>query len=144
CRAHRSRDRGRQRGRAEAVRIARLPARAGIPQVLSGAAHVNDFQWGIIARAIYAALLWLTVLLAYVSPALLPWHLGLLLFLGLGLKPLLLRTGLWLGWMSFLVKVEEVRYAEFNAEAGRRVDRKRRDDKFRNARRLSRDLPPNW
>jgi hypothetical protein len=105
---------------------------------------VDTFEYGLIARTIFIVLCWLTVLIGFTAPILLPWHIGLLLFLAFGLKPLLLKTGLYHGWLRFLVRSEKVRYAKFDAEAAERVERRRRDDKLRKARKQSSDLPPNW
>jgi hypothetical protein len=105
---------------------------------------VDSFEYGIAARATFIGLLWLTVLIGFTAPNLLPWHIGLLLFLAFGLKPLLLKTGLYHGWLRFLVKSEQVRYAKFDAAAAEKVERRRRDDKLRKARKQSTELPPNW
>jgi hypothetical protein len=105
---------------------------------------VNDFEYGPAARGIFVALLWFTLLLAWVAPNLLPWHVGLLLFLGLGLKPLLRHTGAHRGWHHLLVRLEELRYAKSDADNIRRIERKRRDDKLRAARKLPSELPPRW
>jgi hypothetical protein len=105
---------------------------------------VNDFEYGIVPRAIFIGLCWITVLLGFTEPNWLPWHIALLLFLGLGLKPLLLKTGLYHGWLRFLVKVDEARHLESDAANRARVERKRRDTRLRKARRTSSDLPPGW
>ena len=104
----------------------------------------EGFEYGLLARSLFVCLLWLTAVIGFVAPNLLPWQIGLLLFLGIGLKPLLIRTGLHARWLHFLFRVDEARHAEFDAEAGREVERKRRDDRYRKARRLSKELPPNW
>ena len=105
---------------------------------------MDGFEYGLVARVIFIGLLWLTVLIGFTAPNLLPWHVGLLLFLGFGLKPLLLKTGLYHGWLRFLVHSEKVRYAKLDKQAAERVERQRRDDKLRKARKQSDELPPNW
>lgn len=110
----------------------------------------DDFQYGPAARGIYMALLWSTVLFGAVAAdapwalAWLPWHVALLLFLGLGLKPLLLRTGLYRWWMSLMAAAQEKRHAAHHAEAARKVERKIRDDKLRKTRVRDPRLPKRW
>ena len=105
---------------------------------------MDNFEYGVVARGIFISLLWLTVLIGFTAPFMLPWHIGLLLFLGLGLKPVLLKTGLYSGWLRFLVHSEKMRYEKFDAGVAQSVERKRRDDKLRKARKRSEELPPNW
>jgi hypothetical protein len=105
---------------------------------------MEDFQYGPLARGLFIALCWLSVLLGFTAPNLIPWHLGLLLFLGLGLKPLLLRTGLHRGWLHLVAEFEARRHAVADRRKARRVERKRRDDRLRKARSRSPDLPPRW
>lgn len=110
----------------------------------------EDFQYGPLARGIYIALLWSTTILGFVGADAawarhyLPWHLLLLVFLGLGLKPLLLRTGLYRLWQSWTAELQHRRNAAHHAEAARRVDRGRRDQKLRSARLRDPKLPPRW
>lgn len=104
----------------------------------------GDFQYGLVARAIFVALLWLTALLGFVAPEWLPWHLALLLFLGLGLKPLLIRTGLRRRWLQLMATRQQRVNRPHHERAARQVDRRRRDDKLRKARRSDPSLPPRW
>ena len=94
----------------------------------------EDIQYGPLARGIYIGLLWLTVLLAFTAPFLVPLHVGLLLFLGLGLEPFLKRTGLLRVWRSLMADLQKKRHADHHAEAARHVERKRRDEKHRKTR----------
>ncbi len=54
-----------------------------------------DFKYGPIAIGIYKAMLWLTILIAFVAFKFLIYYVPLLLFLGLGLRPFLIKTGLY-------------------------------------------------
>jgi hypothetical protein len=49
----------------------------------------------------YKAMLWLTILISLTSPFLLIFYVPLLLFLGLGLKPFLISTGLAEKYQAF-------------------------------------------
>jgi len=66
-----------------------------------------DFKYGPVAIGIYRALLWLTLLIAFVSYKFLFYYIPLLLFLGLGLRPFLLKTGIYRIYHSFLSKRDE-------------------------------------
>ena len=110
----------------------------------------QDISFGPVARGIYITLLWLTMLLGAVAVdapwarAWLPWHIALVLFLGLGLKPLLKHTKLRQVWLNFMAWVQHKRHAAHHAEAARQVERKRRDEKHRKTRVRNPDLPPRW
>jgi len=110
----------------------------------------EDIRFGPVARGIYIALLWMTVLLGAVAAdaawarAWLPWHILLLLFLGIGLKPFLKRTGLGRIWLSLMADTQRRRHASHHAEASRQVERKRSDEKLRKTRVRDPRLPKRW
>ena len=104
----------------------------------------EDFQYGLLSRSIFVGLLWLTPLLGFTAPEWLPLHVGLLLFLGLGLKPLLIRTGVRRTWLSWRAHAQQRRQAAHHTEAARRVERQRRDDKYRKSRQRDPGLTPGW
>lgn len=66
-----------------------------------------DFKYGPVSIGIYKAMLWLTILIAFVGFNYLIYYVPLLLFLGLGLRPLLLKTGLYSVYQNFLSKRDE-------------------------------------
>lgn len=110
----------------------------------------DEITFGPLARGIYIALMWLTVLLGAVAAdtawarAWLPWHILLLLFLGLGLKPLLRHTGLHHWWRSQMATLQAKRHADHHAEAAQKVERERRDEKLRKSRVRDPRLPKRW
>lgn len=110
----------------------------------------EEIKFGPLATGIYIALLWFTLLLGVVSAvapwarAWLPWHIALLLFLGLGLRPLLKHTRLLRLWRNLMADLQKKRHADHHAHAARRVERKRRDEKHRKTRVRNPDLPPRW
>ena len=81
----------------------------------------DDFQYGPLARGAYIALLWSTAILGFVAADAdwarhyLRWHLLLLVFLGLGLKPFLLRTGLYRFWQGWIAELQQRRNAGHHA-----------------------------
>ncbi len=54
----------------------------------------SSFEYGPLAVGCYIAMLWLTLIVAVINPYLLIYYVPLLLFLGLGLKPFLIKSGL--------------------------------------------------
>ena len=52
------------------------------------------FEWGPLAKGAYMMLLWVTILVALLFREHLYWYVPMLIFLGVGLKTLLVRTGL--------------------------------------------------
>ena len=61
----------------------------------------SSFEYGPLTRGIYIALLWFTLIVAVINPYLLLFYVPLLLFLGLGLKSFLIKTGLAAKYQAF-------------------------------------------
>jgi len=61
----------------------------------------SSFEYGPLAVGSYIALLWLTLVVVVINPFLLMVYVPLLLFLGLGLKPFLIKTGLAEKYQAF-------------------------------------------
>jgi len=104
----------------------------------------RKFEYGPIARGIYIALLWLVVLTAVAFPELLLWHLLLVLFLGLGLRPLLEKTGLYALYAHVAVSFVERRNRKFVETRRREIERKRRREMYRRFGHDDPRLPKNW
>lgn len=102
----------------------------------------EDFSYGPIAKGLYIALLGFTALAA-MTPFLI-WYLLFLLFLGVGLKPFLIHTGLRRIWLSHRAEVQRRRNAPHHARAARRIERERRDEKLRKTRVRDPNLPDRW
>lgn len=66
-----------------------------------------EIEFGPVARGIYSALLWLTILVAIFLLPLLPYYLAFLLFLAIGLKPFLIQTKLYHLFQGFLIAKDE-------------------------------------
>ena len=58
----------------------------------------RQFEFGPLSLGIYRALLWIALLVPLYFPAYTVHYFFLLVFLGLGLRPLLEITGLWVCW----------------------------------------------
>lgn len=64
----------------------------------------STFEYGAFAKGTYTAMLWFTLVVLVINPFLLMAYCPLLLFLGLGLKPLLIQTGLAAKYQAFSAK----------------------------------------
>ncbi|MDM3872514.1 hypothetical protein QSV34_14270 [Porticoccus sp. W117] len=104
----------------------------------------QKFEYGPISRGCYVALLWLTVFFAFTDPKKLPAHIGVLLFLGLGLRPLLECTGLCDLWQQFRGAVNDRRYRKISQKKRVEVERKDRNKRYKRARFKDPRLPKNW
>ena len=65
-------------------------------------------------------------------------------FLGLGVRPILERTGLYRLISHVLVVIEEKADARFLQQRAQEIDRKMRDDRYRKRRLKHPDLPKHW
>jgi hypothetical protein len=104
----------------------------------------HKFEYGPLSRGIYIALLWLVILTAFVFPELLHWHLLLVLFLGLGLRPLLEKTGLYDLYTHVTVSIAERWDRKFVETRRREIERKRRRKMYRRFGKDDPRLPKNW
>lgn len=103
-----------------------------------------EFQYGPFARGIYLALGALVVPVAIYFPDYFLHYLAVLLFLGVGLKALLTRTGLARAWSGFLFSTQERWDRKYLEKHRRKIDRKIRDEKLRKSRVRDPRLPKNW
>lgn len=67
----------------------------------------ESFEWGALARGLYVAMLWLIWIFVFTAPSYLMYYVPLLLFLGLGLRPILIKTGLFNAYQGYLAKRDE-------------------------------------
>jgi hypothetical protein len=87
----------------------------------------SSFEYGALAIGIYKAMLWLVILITFTVPILLIYYVPLLFFLGLGLRPFLISTGL------------HQRYQFFSAKRDERIDEKLKQGYYkRNAKKVAR------
>ena len=107
-----------------------------------------EFQYGPVAKAIYIALLWFTVVFAFIPDYahLLFYYIPFLIFLGIGLRPLLVHTGLYRHFSQLNHKLDEARYAELSDKRRKEIEKADRIARYKNQhqRHRDKDLPPNW
>lgn len=100
--------------------------------------------WGPLAQGIYIALLALTAFVGWIYPHYLIHYLGLLVFLGLGLKPILRLTGLHALMSGLSQRMVDARWNKRTRRRRQEVARKERDKRYRHSRVRDPRLPPNW
>jgi hypothetical protein len=67
------------------------------------------FEYGPLAQGAFKALIWLVVLITFTAPWLLMIYIPFLIFLGLGLRPFLISTGLYRYFQVFLIKNDDLK-----------------------------------
>ncbi len=103
-----------------------------------------QFTYGSIALGCYTALLWFTLLLGWVAPNLLSYYVPLLIFLGIGLKPLIIYSGLYKCYQSFMATRDEKQDNKIAAQKQLEIDRKERSLRLRRSRIRDPQLPKDW
>ena len=102
------------------------------------------FQWGPLPRGIYIGMLWLTILVGWHFSTLLIHYILFLIFLGVGLRPLLEITKLY-DLFSFLSeKLDENKWRKINEQRRREVQRLERNKKYKSMRYKDPKLPKDW
>lgn len=105
----------------------------------------THFEFGPLSRGIFHALLAVALVIPLYFPEYTAHYFFLLLFLGLGLKPLLQATGLNVYWARIEAPFRK-RWSERELEAHRRsVEQRVRQDALKKRRhRGDTKLPRNW
>ena len=95
-------------------------------------------------RGVYIALLWFIPFLVWHYPQWLWHYVVLMMFLGLGLRPLLEWTGLVLWWQDLVTRLDERLHRKSIAKHRMLVERRERDKKYRYTHQKDSRLPKNW
>jgi hypothetical protein len=104
----------------------------------------HRLEYGPLSRGIYIALICLTPLVAIVWWELLAWYLGLLAFLGLGLRPLLEKTGIYAIYQYVASTLHEWLYKDFTEKRRREIEREARRRRYRRFGPEDPRLPKKW
>ncbi|MCL6416833.1 hypothetical protein MIB92_14325 [Aestuariirhabdus sp. Z084] len=104
----------------------------------------HKFEYGPVSLGVFKALLWGTALVGFIAPVSLTYYVAFLLFLAFGLRPLIERTGLFEYYQHFRCTLDERLNRKQLAQRDQEIERKRRDDRYRHARRKDPRLPKNW
>ena len=104
----------------------------------------KQFEYSTLAKGSYRGMMWLFPLMLVLGLDVFLAYCALMLFLGIGLRPLLEKTGLYRQVTHYLLVVQEKTSARFMAKHVAEIERNQRDDKHRRRRLKHPDLPKNW
>jgi len=104
----------------------------------------HQFEYGPLATGTYRGMLWITPITFLLGPIVFSSYVLLMLFLGIGLRPLLEKTGLYRYSQHLQVIAGDKIDKEFLAKRQKKISRKLRDDRYRHRRRKHPDLPKDW
>jgi hypothetical protein len=104
----------------------------------------KSFEYGPLSRGFYIALLWFIPLIVWHFPQWLWHYVGLLIFLGLLLRPLLEWSGCAVWLADSIERLDERLHRRSRDRHRRLIARRERDKKYRHTHRRDPRLPPNW
>ncbi len=99
---------------------------------------------GLNSTGLFIALLWLTVLVGVLFPAMLIVYIPFVVFLSIGLRPLVQTTGFTSLYETMVVTLVEKHDRKYLKKRRSEIDRKLRDKKYHGVRRKNPRLPKNW
>jgi len=100
----------------------------------------DQFEYGPVARGIFYGLVSLTILVGLLGTGPLLFYILFLQFLAMGLKPFLIKTGLY----QIYMKVADRRWRKITAQRCMEVENEKRKAKYKYRRRNDDSLPRNW
>lgn len=104
----------------------------------------KEFEFGPVARGIYIALISVAALMPLIAPQYFFYYVAFVIFLGFGLRPFLVKTGLYSVWNNighFVQSAWDKNYLEKRAEE---IEKNAEIDKYRKSRVRDPKLPKNW
>ena len=104
----------------------------------------HKFEYGPISRGVYLATWSVAVVIALYFPDYFFYYMFVLLLVGIGLRPLIEKTGLYELYQSLAITLEEKWHKKYVEKRRAELDRKARDQKYRNSRVKDSRLPRNW
>lgn len=104
----------------------------------------QEFEFGPITRGAYIALISVAALLPLVAPQYFVHYIVFLVFLGFGLRPFLVKTGLFNLWNSIGAAVQSKWDRKYLEKRARDIDTKTELEKYRKSRAKDPRLPKKW
>jgi hypothetical protein len=104
----------------------------------------QEFEFGPIAQGVYIALLSLTVLIPFVAPEYFLHYVVFLAFIGIALRPFLVKTGLFNLWDSIGDAIQLKWDKKYLDKRASDIDRQIELEKYRKSRVRDPRLPKNW
>jgi hypothetical protein len=103
-----------------------------------------EFKFGPLSKGIYMALISVTALIPLISPEYFLHYVLFLAFLGFGLRPFLIKTGLYSLWNSAGVAIQKNWRRKQIDKRALDLDREVELEKYRKSRYRDPRLPKNW
>jgi hypothetical protein len=104
----------------------------------------HQFEYGPVLKGTFLGISSIAVVVGLYFPDLFYYYILVLLFLGLGLRPLLEKTGLYENYCGMLFMLQEKLDKKWVAKRRAELDRKARDERLRHSRVKDPRLPRNW
>lgn len=104
----------------------------------------KEFEYGPIAQGVFIALICSTPLMLFIAPKYLPHYVFFLLLLGLGLRPLLIKTGLHRFWSASGAELQGGMDRKFIAKRRADIELQDKLKRYRKSRYRDPRLPKNW
>lgn len=103
-----------------------------------------EFEYGLIAKGVFVALVAILPVFPLLWPQHLPAYIVFLLFLLFGLRPLLVKTGLYRLWNDAGAEVEHQWDKNYLEKRAADIDRKVKSESFHKSRYRDPRLPKRW
>jgi hypothetical protein len=104
----------------------------------------QGFEFGPVARGIYITLISLTALIPLIAPQYFLHYIVFLAFLGFGLRPFLVKTGLFNLWNTIGTAAQSKWDRKYLEKRAREIETKVELEKYRKSRARDPRLPKNW
>ena len=104
----------------------------------------KEFEFGPFARGMYIALISVAALVPLTAPHYFFHYVAFLAFLAFGLRPFLVKTGLFSLWNSIANIVQSKWDKNYLEKHAKEIDKKAALEKYRKSRVRDFRLPKNW
>jgi hypothetical protein len=103
-----------------------------------------EFEYGPVAKGIFIALVCITPVILLLDYSYFFYYLLFLFFLGFGLRPFLVKSGLYALWHNMAGGAQEKWDKGYLEKRAEEIDRQQEKEKFRRSRYRDPKLPKNW
>ena len=104
----------------------------------------HEFEYGPVLRTLYVLMIWPILYIGWAYPDMVFYYVCLWVFLGLGLRIVIEKSGLYEAYQNARVAIDDKRGRKRHTRIKQEVDRKMRDEKYRKSRYRDPRLPKNW
>ena len=103
-----------------------------------------EFEFGPLSKGIYIALISITALIPFISLEYFFHYVAFLVFLGLGLRPFLVKTGLYNVWNNIGAAIQSRWDRKYLDKRAADIDREVEIEKYKKSRYRDPRLPKKW